>query len=157
MMFQALSEKLEALFCLGLAIFFTIILVMSIHMGFGSVKNPGPGFFPAFLSIFGIAFSVSLLVQHVSAGGRAEPGKGLFATGQGRRFLAIIASFCGWLILMPWLGFIMVTFFAALAFAKIMGLEGWRHPILLAIGASVFIYLLFDVWFYADLPRGIWH
>ena len=69
----------------------------------------------------------------------------------------MIATFCGWLILMPWLGFILVTFLATLAFAKIMELEGWWRPLLLAVGASVFIYLLFDVWFYADLPRGFWH
>jgi hypothetical protein len=71
------------------------------------------------------------------------------------RLVAMIITFCGWLIVMPWLGFIIVTFLATFAFAKIMGLEGWLKPIGLAIGGSVFIYLLFDVWFYADLPRGI--
>jgi hypothetical protein len=67
----------------------------------------------------------------------------------------MIIAFCTWLTFMPWLGFIIMTFFASLAFAKIMGLEGWFKPILLAVGGSVFIYLLFDVLFYADLPRGI--
>jgi hypothetical protein len=154
---QASSTKSEALFCLGLAVFFTVILVISFQLGFGSAKNPGTGFFPAFLSMFGIAFSIPLLVRQLSARGRTEPGKRIFAAGQRRRFLAMIATFCGWLILMPWLGFILVTFLATLAFAKIMELEGWWRPLLLAVGASVFIYLLFDVWFYADLPRGIWH
>jgi uncharacterized membrane protein YeaQ/YmgE (transglycosylase-associated protein family) len=71
------------------------------------------------------------------------------------RLIAMIITFCGWLIFMPWLGFIIITFLATFAFAKIMGLEGWLKPIILAIGGAVFIYLLFDVWFYADLPRGI--
>jgi hypothetical protein len=157
MALHAFTTKSEALFCLGLTVLFTFILVVSVQLGFGSMKNPGTGFSPAFISLFGIAFSLSLLVQHLCARGRTQPGKRIFAVGQKRRFLAMIATFCGWLILMPWLGFILVTFLATLAFAKIMGLEGWWRSILLAIGAAVFIYLLFDVWFYADLPRGIWH
>lgn len=157
MALKASFTKLEALFCLGLAVLFVFILVISVQMGFGSMKNPGPGFFPAFISLFGTAFSILVLVQHLSARGRAEAGNKIFDAGQKRRFLAMIAAFCGWLILMPWLGFILVTFLATAAFAKIMGLEGWWRPILLAIGAAVFIHYLFDVWFYADLPRGIWH
>lgn len=157
MALQAFLSKLEALFCLGLAVFFGLILVLSVQLGFGSMKDPGPGFFPAFTSLFGIGFSISVLGQRLSARGRAEQGKRIFAPGQGSRFLAMIATFCGWLMLMPWLGFILVTFLATLVFAKIMGLEGWWRPILLSICAALFIYFLFDVWFYADLPRGIWH
>lgn len=153
---QASSMKTEPLFCIGLAVLFTVILILSVQMGFGSAKNPGPGFFPAIVGLFGVAFSIYVLARHLSAKGRAVPGKRMFAQGEKRRFLALVATFCGWLILMPWLGFILVTFLATWVFAKIMGLEGWWRPILLAVGAAVFIHYLFDVWFYADLPRGIW-
>lgn len=157
MVLQASSHRLETIFCFGLIVFFMVVLVISVRLGFGAMKNPGPGFFPAFISLFGILFTILVLVQLLYARGRAEPGNRIFEEGQQKRFLAMAATFCGWLSLMPWLGFIVVTFLATMAFSKIMRLEGWWRPVLLSICASVFIYLLFDVWFYADLPRGIWH
>jgi hypothetical protein len=56
---------------------------------------------------------------------------------------------------MPLLGYVIVTLLATLALCKIMLLEGWRKPLAVAIGTSLFIYLLFDHWLYIDLPRGI--
>ena len=151
------SIRIEALFCLFLACFFGFILVVSVQLGFGALRSPGPGFFPAVISLLGIVFSVAVFFKYLADRSRKEAGQRIFTGNQRARFLAMIATFCGWLILMPWLGFIFVTFLATLAFAKIMGLEGWWRPALLALGASVFIYLLFDVWFYADLPRGFWN
>ena len=133
MALRAFLTKLEALFCLGLAVFFTVILVLSVQMGFGSAKNPGTGFFPAFLSLFGIAFSIPLLVRQLSARGRTEPGKRIFAAGQRRRFLAMIATFCGWLILMPWLGFILVTFVTLIYTSLLSMLFNLSLPVLQAL------------------------
>jgi hypothetical protein len=56
---------------------------------------------------------------------------------------------------MPVLGYVLVTLAVAFAFCKIMKLEGWLKPLALSIGTALFIYVLFDVWLYIDLPRGI--
>jgi hypothetical protein len=129
---------------------------MSIFLGIGRMKDPGPGFFPTFVGLLGIIFGAFLLLNYLRRRKTSTLTKsGMFEKGGLKRFLGMIIAFCAWLIFMPWLGFIIMTFFASLAFAKIMGLEGWFKPILLAVGGSVFIYLLFDVLFYADLPRGI--
>ena len=144
----------ELLFTLALVAMSLVILMMSFELGFGSMKQPGPGFFPAFTSLLGLVFGILLIIRYLASQKGAGPSKAAFEKSEVKRFIAMIATFCAWLILMPWLGFIIVTFLATLAFAKIMGEKGWLFPILLAIGGSVFIYLLFDVWFYADLPRG---
>jgi hypothetical protein len=49
-----------------------------------------------------------------------------------------------------------VTLISTIVFAKAVRLEGWRKPLAVAAGTALFIYLLFDVWLYIDLPRGIW-
>ena len=56
---------------------------------------------------------------------------------------------------MPILGYVLTTFAVTYAFCKIMKLEGWLKPLALSIATALFIYLLFDVWLYIDLPRGI--
>lgn len=144
----------EVLFTLTLTVISFIILMMSFKLGFGSLKEPGPGFFPAFTSLLGLVFGILMIIHYLVSQKGTGSSKAIFEKGEVKRFIAMIVTFCAWLILMPWMGFIIVTFLATLVFAKIMGEKGWLLPILLAIGGSVFIYLLFDVWFYADLPRG---
>ena len=65
------------------------------------------------------------------------------------------AVFCLWILLMPILGYVVVTVFAAFAFCKIMKLEGWGKPIFVSVGTALFIYLMFDYWLYIDLPKGL--
>ena len=152
---KAAFRRGEVLFVIALTLFSLIILFMSLQLGFGRIKAPGAGFFPAFISTFGLVLGILLIVRSLRTTKDQEMKK-VFIDRKGfLRLMAMIITFCGWLIVMPWLGFIIVTFLATFAFAKIMGLEGWLKPIMLAIGGSIFIYLLFDVWFYADLPRGI--
>ncbi|MBM4278156.1 MAG: tripartite tricarboxylate transporter TctB family protein [Deltaproteobacteria bacterium] len=144
----------EFIFVVALTLFSLIILFMSLQLGFGKIRSPGAGFFPAFISMFGFVLGILLIVRSFRMMRSQELRKTLTDRKGSLRLMAMIIAFCCWLVLMPWLGFILVTFLATFAFAKIMGLEGWIKPIILAIGGSVFIYLLFDVWFYADLPRG---
>jgi hypothetical protein len=66
-----------------------------------------------------------------------------------------VIACCLWIITMPVLGYVIATFAVSYAFCKIMKLEGWLKPLALSIATGVFIYLLFDVWLYIDLPRGI--
>ena len=145
----------EGLFVIALTLFSLIILFMSFQLGFGRIKSPGAGFFPAFISTFSFILGILLIVRSLRAKKAQEIKKAFIDRGGFLRLMAMIITFCGWLVVMPWLGFILVTFLATFAFAKIMGLEGWLKAIVLAIVGSVFIYFLFDVWFYADLPRGI--
>jgi hypothetical protein len=67
------------------------------------------------------------------------------------------ATFCLWILVMPLLGYVLVTLLATYAFCKIMRLEGWRKPLAVSGGTALFIFLLFDYWMYIDLPRGFWN
>lgn len=152
---KSVLRKPEVLFTLAFTAFTIVILFLSFRLGFGSMKSPGAGFFPAFVGLFGLTLGIFLLIHYFTSKRASEMDEVTLKKSGLKRFIGMIVTFCAWLIFMPWLGFIIVTFFATFGFAKIMGLEGWWRPILLALGGSVFIYLLFDVWFYADLPRGI--
>ena len=138
----------EILFELILVILGAVILTISLVYGFGSFRRPGPGLYPFFIGGFIFIFGIALLI----AGFRSPRGGPLFGPGCLKTFLFMTATFCLWIVVMPVLGYVLVTFLATGAFGKIMNLEGWWKPLAVSAGTALFIYLLFDYWLYIDLP-----
>jgi sterol desaturase/sphingolipid hydroxylase (fatty acid hydroxylase superfamily) len=128
------------------------IVITAVYYGFGSAREPGPGFFPCFAGLLIIAFGLILLF----ADRRGNKGQKLFDTKEGMfRFWLTVTSFVLWLLLLNSLGFLITTFLVTVGNAKIFQMEGWVKPALLALGTTFFIFLIFDIWFYTDLPRGL--
>ena len=123
----------------------------SLAYGFGTFRRPGPGLYPFFIGVCISIFSLVLLISEL----RSPTGASLFGKGGLKTFLFMTATFCLWIAVMPFLGYVIVTLLATLAFCKIMKLEGWWKPLAVSAGTALFIYLLFDYWLYIDLPRGI--
>jgi hypothetical protein len=128
------------------------ILFASVRFGFGSLMEPEAGFFPFIAGGIILVTSVIGLLPRSQAG-EAAP---MF---QSRRelmtFLSVALLSVLWIIAMPFLGYAVMTFVVAFLYSKTMGLEGWWRPLLLSLGIGLFIYALFDLWLYIDLPRGI--
>lgn len=128
-----------------------VIIIVSLRYGFGALRRPGPGLYPFFVSLIIISSSIILLIL----GLKSKSSGPLFTKSGLKTFLLMVITFCLWIITMPVLGYVIVTFAVAFAFCKIMKLEGWLKPLALSVGTALFIYVLFDVWLYIDLPRGI--
>lgn len=143
--------RLETFFDFVLLVLGIAIVVVSLGYGFGSLARPGPGLYPA---VIGAAIAVSALFVLISDLRPASVIPGLDAHGA-RTLVLMTATFCLWIVAMPLLGYVVVTLLAAIAFCKIMKLEGWWKPLAVSGGTALFIYLLFDYWMYVDLPRGI--
>ena len=127
-----------------------VIMVVSLMLGFGTLKKPGAGLFPFLCGLLIFVESLVLIFSKEKTGGTDASSSSY----ERKHLLSMAAIFILWIILMPWLGYIIVTFLAAFSFSKAIGLEGWRKPFVLATGITGFCYLLFDVYLYVDLPRG---
>ena len=134
------------LFCVG-----AVIVYVSWGYGFGSLEQPGPGLYPFFVGATIVACSLVLLVARLRSGEKAA----LPDRRAARTLVLMTLTFCLWILAMPLLGYVLVTFIAAHAFCKAVALEGWRKPLALSAGTAAFIYLVFGYWLYIDLPRGI--
>jgi hypothetical protein len=141
----------EILFDFVLTVLGGVIIGISLSYGFGTFRRPGPGLYPFFIGVAIFVFGIATLIAEF----RSLRNLPLFAPGGLKTFLIMTATFCLWIIVMPVLGYVPVTFLVTLAFGKIMKLEGWWKPLTVSIGTALFIYLLFDYWLYIDLPRGI--
>lgn len=143
---------LEAAFVLVLLVSGGLIAYVSWGYGFGSMSRPGPGLYPFFV---GIAIALAALFTLVGTL-RSAVTRPVLDSGGRRTFAIMTATFCFWILAMPVLGYVVVTLVSTFVFAKAVRLEGWRKPLVVAAGTALFIWLLFDVWLYIDLPRGIW-
>ena len=150
-MHRAGRFRLEILFDFLLLVLGFAIIAVSWGYGLGSLARPGPGFYPALIGAAIAVFSFFILVSEL----RSKAAKAVL-DGQGAITLILMtATFCLWIVAMPVLGYVVITFLATYAFCKIMKLEGWRKPLAVSGGTALFLYLLFDYWMYIDLPRGI--
>jgi putative tricarboxylic transport membrane protein len=148
---RASGPGLETAFDVVLLVLGCAVAYTSWGYGFGSLSLPGPGLYPLFLGVAIAVFAVWMLAAHVRTPPQHEP-----LDSAGRKTLLLMSvTFCLWIIAMPLLGYVAVTLIATYAFCKAMKLEGWRKPAAVSIGTALFTYLLFDVWLYIDLPRGI--
>ena len=141
----------ELIFNLLLMALGIYVIATSLKIGFGTLREPDAGFFPFVGGLFILISNVSVLARE------ARKNQPLFPDRAGIPiFFMFMAIAAGWILFMPYLGYVMVSFLAVLGLSKLMKLAGWGKPILLAAVVAFFIYLLFDYWLYLDLPRGIW-
>jgi len=149
--FKKFQVDVEILFDFILVILGAVITMISLAYGFGTFRRPGPGLYPFFIGGSIFVFSIVLLIAELRSPLRVP----LFDRGGIKTFLFMTSGLCLWIVVMPVLGYVPVTFLATFAFGKIMKLEGWWKPLAVSAGTALFIYLLFDYWLYIDLPRGI--
>lgn len=136
---------------LAIAVVGVLAMVLSISYGLGTIKKPGPGLYPFAVGL--LILPLDLLV-FLSSLKHPQEGQSLDKRGI-VTFLSFVGACVFWIVAMPYTGYPIVTLIAAFFLSKVMKLEGWVKPLILALGVAIFIYLLFDYWLYIDLPRGI--
>jgi putative tricarboxylic transport membrane protein len=149
-----LQSKGELFFCSLLFILGLLIMVSSMQIGFGRPTKPGPGLFPFICGLILCVQSVALTL--VKQKKDRERENALSHPGAPSKFFWMLVGFILWILLMPVLGWLPLTFLITLAIAKIMRMEGLMKPLLLAGANTAFSYLLFGYLLAIDLPNGFW-
>ncbi|WP_460464818.1 tripartite tricarboxylate transporter TctB family protein [Arthrobacter pigmenti] len=122
-------------------------IVVSLGLGIGTLGAPGPGLWPLIVSLFLLIIAANGLF-HVKKDEDVESfGKGLPALGVGILTLVIYA------VLFPRIGFEIPTALLLLFWIKVLGREGWRVAISVAVIATVAIYVLFIMALGVTLPH----
>lgn len=127
------------------------------QLGFGSKAEVGSGAFPFLVGIMLAVTGFYSGIDSVRHGKNktGDQAEGAPGRGSARRVGYTVVAYLIWLLLTPHLGYLPTTFVVTMAMAKIAGLEGWFRPTALSLTVTFFVYLLFEVLFYVDLPRGI--
>jgi hypothetical protein len=141
----------EGLFNFVQMILGLVIMILSLQLGIGTLKKPGSGLFPFFCGFLILSLGIVIMTHKEKTGNNVKVLSDRYAK---KNLTLMIITFILWILLMPFLGYLLVTFIGTYSFSKIMKLEGWPKPLILSAGTTVFCYLLFDYYLYLDLPRG---
>ena len=137
----------SGLFWLAIAIF--VSLEGFTRLKLGTLRQPGPGFFPFWSGLLLGTLSLILLARSLKS--REQLG---FGATQWPALLLVLGALLAYLLFLETLGFVIVTFlFLVLLFR--FGKTGWIKSTAGSVIATSLAYALFRLWLKVQLPRGL--
>jgi putative tricarboxylic transport membrane protein len=156
-----LKVLLKADVIISTILFFTAVyLFIDIKaMDAGSAYGQlGPAYWPNFLLFWIMILSIGVAFFSIKGvlQGVIPAFKGLQFTAANVRFIAAFSLIAGYLIFLPYIGFLVLTPFMMMAFMYLLGERKkiWIFCLPFALTAS--IVLIFTKAMYVPLPRGAW-
>jgi putative tricarboxylic transport membrane protein len=124
----------------------------SYRLGIGSFQKPGSGFMPCLAACALAVFSAILCVQTLLARKRDRE---VWPNSHGWTKVALLlVLLVGYALSLEFVGFLLGTFCLLLLLLKLVDPQSWAKSIGFSFLASLFSYLLFDVWLKVPLPPG---
>jgi len=127
--------------------------VESLRLGLGSVHKPGMGFLPFLVGacLFIIAF-FSVLIEAFSAAREKRNGK-LFG-GSLTKVLFVVVCLALYVLVLPYAGYLLGTFFLFTFLFKTGGLTRWSTAIIASLLAASISYAVFGILLNIRFPKG---
>jgi putative tricarboxylic transport membrane protein len=141
----------EGIFSVAIIIISLIYVGTALHLPFGSIDNPGPGFFPMIAGTLVIVLTIIHLITKRSEISFKIPGFKLSNFIRGKLLQYIIAMGL-YTAVLGRIGFEIDTFLLGFALMKISGVKGWVKPIVISILVVLVNYLVFVRWLGIALP-----
>lgn len=119
---------------------------------FGVVRNPGPGFFPWWVSL-ALGLLALVLLGRSLMGGRG-PGS-VEAGGRLLKVVGVLAVLAVYSLVLDVVGYPIATFGVVLFMTKVTEPHRWPLALGIALLAAGGSYVLFAVWLGVPLPAGL--
>lgn len=137
----------------GLIVFFlgVCILWQGSHLSVGSLRRPGPGFFPTVVAGVIVVLSLFLIIRGGKKGDEGQP----FSAKASLRVLIVFASLVVYFFFLEYLGFIVVSFLLMTFLFVVMDSQRWYVGVLWGSVSTGLAYVLFEVLLSGNLPKGV--
>ncbi len=148
---MAKGDQISGLVLLGISVW---LALQSSRMPQAADFGPGVGFLPFWLSIIMAGLSILLIVNGTRkpADASATP---ILPTGvASKRVLIVLVSLVGYVALLNVLGFVLDTILFIGFLLRGLERESWKNSIIIAIGAGVVLYLIFQIGLGVRLPAN---
>jgi putative tricarboxylic transport membrane protein len=130
--------------------FGTAALYEASKLPFGTVHNPGQGFFPWWTSAVTVLLALILLFQALrSRSSAAREGSGRIA-----KVAALLVVLGAYTFLLEPLGYMLCTFLLVLFMLRAADPQRWAVALGMAAITAVGTYVVFAMWLSVPLPRG---
>jgi putative tricarboxylic transport membrane protein len=148
-------EAISSLAWMAVGIFF---LMGSIGMGLGSLRKPGPGFFPLVMAGCLISSSLIHFVSSLIKRKQCElgTGKSFWPGNDGiKRILLTYIFLFGFVLILNDLGFVLSTFLFVFVSLRFVETQKWRTVLLIGSLTAILSYTIFQFLLNAGLPTGV--
>jgi putative tricarboxylic transport membrane protein len=145
-------DLLSSLFWIAFSL---VVIQLTARLPWGSLHEPGPGFFPLLLSFVILGLSLSLLVRTVIKGRIQLGGIGSPLVKSLVKISPILLLLSLYAIFIDTLGFLMVTFLLIFLLLEVTYRQKWWVSLVTALVGSLGSYLIFQVWLQSQLPKGL--
>lgn len=137
-------------------VFSSLGTLESYRLGLGDFRSPGPGFLPFVASLVLGVLSLSLVVQAINRRGEEkEFQEAWFQKGNWEKIVYTLAALLLYVFLLEKLGFLLCTLLLVAFLLRVI--ERQRSLVVMATAffATIFTYILFQVWLNIQLPSGV--
>jgi len=145
-------DQLSSVFWLAISI---IVCTESIRAGFGTLKDPGPGFLPLCAGVILGAFAIILLTKNSKKkrveDTRVNPFGGINLS----KVVFVLASLFAYTTLLSSLGYLITTLALMVCLLVVIAQSWLWIEIMIAPIAVLASYVVFCKWLGIQLPRGI--
>jgi putative tricarboxylic transport membrane protein len=141
------KDLASAVFWLAVAIYVSFEGFTKLKLG--TLRQPGPGFFPFWGGLLLGACALILLARSLKSRERRR-----FGAIPWPALIMVLGALLGYLLFLETLGFVIVTLLFLLAlfcFAEI----GWIKHVAWSVIATSLVYALFKLWLKVPLPSGL--
>jgi putative tricarboxylic transport membrane protein len=122
----------------------------SARLPFGTIHNPGEGFFPWWASVTAVLLATILVIQALNS-------RSSSARDESRRLVKVIVLLvilAAYTFLLDPLGYPICTFLLVLFMLRVLDPQRWRVALSIAVLTAAGSYVVFAVWLSVPLPRG---
>jgi putative tricarboxylic transport membrane protein len=122
----------------------------SAKLPLGTVRNPGQGFFPWWISVVIVLLALVLLTQALTSRRSANQQ----AAGRITKVTGLLLVLAAYTFLLDFLGYLFCTFLLVLFMLRVTDAQRWPVALGMALLTAVGSYVVFAIWLSVPLPRG---
>ncbi len=122
----------------------------SAKLPFGTIHNPGQGFFPWWTSVVVVLLATILLIQTL----KLRASTALDKSGRIAKVVALLVVLAAYTFLLDPLGYPICTFLLVLFMLRVLDPQRWTVALSMAALTAVGTYVVFAIWLSVPLPRG---
>ena len=146
-------EKFDRISSLFLILLSLGICVESLRLSLGTLRHPGSGFFTF---VAGAISGILSLVLYFKNRKRGKDYKKFWEVEANKKYILItLGALIIYGLLLEPLGFLISTILFFFCIMRFVSLQGSKIAIPVSVFISILAFVVFDIWFQSQLPKGI--
>lgn len=127
------------------------------HLKLGTLATPGPGLMPFLLGVLLVLFGLLIFLGSLPAlkGKVRKEAEGMWAGVEFRKLGVVLGTLLGYILLLPKVGFVPMTFLLLLILFKVVGSQRWPWALISSGLTVVIAFFLFVILLNVELPAGL--